>query len=103
MEEIQESNDPNWEMGPQQMESTPDCLVIKLFKEEFDRLCKSWKKVSIIKHLGGNLGYIGLSRWITQEWKLSGEKVMTDVGNNFYVVHFTRDDNNDRLFTAYLG
>lgn len=90
MGDIVEPNDPNWTIGSQVTKSMLECPILRIMNDEFLSLWKPWKKALIIKHLGRNLGHMGLSTRISKAWRMQGEMVMTNVRNDFYVVRFTK-------------
>lgn len=77
--------------------------MLRIANEEFSSLCKQWKKALIIKHLEGNLSYMGLSTRISKAWQLKGEMVKTDVDNDFYVVRFIHEVDYDTMLFGALG
>lgn len=77
----------------------PDCLVVLLSKEEYLALCRPWRNALIIKVLGRRVGFTIINSRIIHLWKPKGQIIMTDVGNNFYVIRTsTKEDYETALF-----
>ncbi|KAL8151674.1 hypothetical protein V2J09_021482 [Rumex salicifolius] len=70
----------------------PDCPTIVLSAEEKERIRKPWKDAIIIKVLDKQLGYMYLRRKLQQKWSPKGPFLMSDTGNDFYVVKFANQE-----------
>lgn len=82
-------------------EEDPECPIVILTKEEYRQMCKPWRKALIVKVLGRNLGFNIIKTRIYQMWKPKGQMIITDVGNNYYVIRLVHND--DYETTLYSG
>ncbi|KAL8161267.1 hypothetical protein V2J09_012756 [Rumex salicifolius] len=73
-------------------EQDPNCPLIFLTAEEKERIRKPWKDAIIIKVLDNHLGYMYLRRKLQQKWSPKGPFLMSDIGNDFYVVKFSNQE-----------
>lgn len=73
-------------------ENDASCLTILLTAEEKRKIRKPWKNAIIIKVLDQTVGFNYLRRSLMQKWKPKGEFAMIDVGNEYYVIRFTNEE-----------
>lgn len=80
-------------------EEDPDCPIVILTKEEYLAMCKPWRNALIIKVLRSKVGYSVIRSRIVQMWKPTGQMIMTDVGNGFFVIRTSnKEDYEKALF-----
>lgn len=56
-----------------------------------------WRKLLIIKCLGKRLGYNFMVRRLSQLWKLKSPFMVTDLGNEFFLVKFESEEDSDHV------
>ncbi|KAJ4838451.1 hypothetical protein Tsubulata_041033 [Turnera subulata] len=75
----------------------PSCPTIRLTSSDKKRIYQRWKDTLIVKLLGKRVGYRFLHRSLMNQWKPRGEIVMADMGNDFYLLQFTNDQDYQRV------
>lgn len=88
------------EESNQDEEYDDECPTIKLSCWDKQRIRQPWRKTLIVKILGRKIGYSYLTKRLIQLWKHKGSVVFTDLGNEFYLVKFTNDD--DDYYTVFF-
>ncbi|KAJ4844777.1 hypothetical protein Tsubulata_003486 [Turnera subulata] len=74
-----------------------ECPVIRLSSDLKKRIRRPWLKTLFIKVLGRSVGYRFLHRSLLNQWKLKGQVTMADMGNDYYLLRFTNDEDYDRV------
>ncbi|XP_058760412.1 uncharacterized protein LOC131633741 [Vicia villosa] len=69
-----------------------DCPEFVLSKYEESRMHRPWRRGVIVKLLGRKIGYKALETRLKQMWVRKGIINIIDVGNDYYLVAFTHED-----------
>ncbi|KAK2378394.1 zinc ion binding / nucleic acid binding protein [Trifolium repens] len=69
-----------------------DCPAFVLSKVEEKRIYRPWKRGVIVKLLGRRIGYKALETRLKQMWVRSGIINIIDLGNDYYLVAFSHED-----------
>lgn len=76
-------------------------IVIPLREE--DRICKSWRKWLIVKLLGRKIGYKAIENRLQQMWVRKGALSLVDLGNEYFLVYLSHDEDQKKALTDGRG
>lgn len=76
-----------------------DCPVLVLTEKEEQRLYKPWKQGVIVKLLGHRIGFKVLESRHKQMWVRKGVIQIVDLGNDFFLVTFSNEDDHQFALT----
>ncbi|XP_058746880.1 uncharacterized protein LOC131619849 [Vicia villosa] len=69
-----------------------DCPAFRLSKYEEKRIQRPWRRGVIVKLLGRKIGYKALEARLRQMWVRRGMISIVDLGNDYYLVAFSHED-----------
>lgn len=75
-----------------------DILFIPITSKDKDHTYKKWVNALIIKVYGCSIDYRFLIQKVHDIWKPTGELSLIDLGSDFYLVNFTKDENYSTAF-----
>jgi hypothetical protein len=76
-----------------------DCPIFHLSKKEELRIQKPWKRGIIVKMLGRRIGYKALENRLKQMWVKAGVINIVDLGNDYFLVTFTSQEDQHHALT----